>query len=92
MKLSTFRPHSLEAILMHHCSLGTTTVGEVNASSIQRGNGNEVEYLDNEVEVLEVELKTKSLTNVNYSCLGLQVNSFHKECLKSKISGVLWEI
>lgn len=50
MKLSIFRPHSLEAILMHHCSLGTTTVGEVNASSIQRGNGNEVEYLGNEVE------------------------------------------
>lgn len=86
MKLSIFRPHSLEAILMHHYS-GNHHCGWSKCLVHSEGK----RQWSRVSRQWSREPKTKSLTNVNYLCLGLQVNSFHKECLKSMISGVLWE-
>lgn len=49
-----------------------------------RAKGNEGKYIS--WEILEAEVSTykmESLRNVYYSCLGLQVNSLHKEYLRN---------
>lgn len=59
----------------------------VNASSIQRRKATEGEYLPLETSEAEVSTyKMEFFINVHYLCLGLQVNSLHKEYLRNKVT------